>query len=110
LIEKNGLEILIINFGVMGELAFAPDITRQEVAKAGGGDLATLAFGPYKDVAMRVMAAGLAVVVRRLFDDGRLDGIASSGSGVAERGVQVGVFEWAQRDSNPWPSLCKRVP
>jgi len=42
LIEKNGLEILIIDFGVMGEPAFAPDITRQEVVKAGGGDLATL--------------------------------------------------------------------
>ena len=93
----------------MGEPAITPDITCHEGAKAGGGDLATLASGAYKDEAMRVMAAGLAVVVRRLFDDGRLDGIASSGSGVAERGVQVGVFEWAQRDSNPWPSLCKRV-
>jgi len=89
LIEKNGPEILIIDFGGMGEPAFAPDITRQEVANAGGRDLATLASGAYKDEAMRVMAAGLAVVVRRLFDDGRLDGIASSGSGVAERGVQV---------------------
>jgi hypothetical protein len=47
LIEKNGLEILIINFGGMVEPTFAPDITRQEVAKAGGGDLATLSFGPY---------------------------------------------------------------
>jgi len=55
LIEKNGLEILIIDFGVMGEPAFAPGITRQEVVKAGGGDLATLASGAYKDEAMRVM-------------------------------------------------------
>jgi hypothetical protein len=53
--------------------------------------LATLASGADKDEAMRVMVAGLAVVVRRLFDDGRLARIASSGSGVAERGVQVGV-------------------
>jgi len=62
-IEKNGLEILILDFGVMGEPAFAPDITRQEVVKAGGGDLATLASGAYKDEAMRVMAAGLATLV-----------------------------------------------
>ena len=60
-IEKNGFEILIINFGVMGEPAFATDITRQEVAKAGGGDLATLASGGYKDGVMRVMAVGPAV-------------------------------------------------
>ena len=80
MIEKNGFEILIINFGVMGEPAFATDITRQEVAKAGGGDLATQASGKYKDEAMRVMAAGPAMVVRRLFDDGRLDGIIGMSS------------------------------
>jgi hypothetical protein len=45
LIEKNGLEILVINFGGMGEPAFAPDITRQNVAKVGGEDLATMASG-----------------------------------------------------------------
>jgi hypothetical protein len=45
LIEKNGLEILIINLGVTGEPAVAPDITRQDVAKAGGGDLATMVSG-----------------------------------------------------------------
>jgi uncharacterized protein (UPF0261 family) len=71
LIEKNGLEILIINFGVMGVPAFAPDITRPEVAKAGGGDLANLASGAQKDETLRVMTAGLAMVVRRLFDDSR---------------------------------------
>ena len=59
LIEKEGLETLVVDFGVMGEPAFAPDITRHEVAEAGGGDLATLASGEHKDEAMRVMAAGL---------------------------------------------------
>ena len=81
LIEKEGLETLVIDFGVMGEPTFAPDVTRQEVAKAGGGDLAFLASGDHKDEAMRVMAAGLAVVVRRLFDQGRLDGIIGMGGG-----------------------------
>jgi len=57
-----GLETLVIDFGVMGEPAFVPDITRQEVARAGGGDLTSLAFGEHKDEAMRIMAAGLAVV------------------------------------------------
>jgi hypothetical protein len=62
LTEKNGLEILIINFGVMGEPAFAPDINRQEVVKEGGGDLATLSSGEYKDGVMRVIAASPAVM------------------------------------------------
>ena len=98
LIEKEGLETLVIDFGVMGEPAFAPDITRQEVAKAGGGDLATLASGGHKDEAMRVMAAGLAVVVRRLFDEGRLNGIIGMGGGggtslstTAMRALPVGI-------------------
>jgi uncharacterized protein (UPF0261 family) len=81
LIEKEGLKTLVIDFGVLGEPAFAADITRQEVATAGGGDLATLASGDHKDEAMRVMAAGLAEVVRRLFDEGRLDGIIGMGGG-----------------------------
>ena len=98
LIQKEGLETLVIDFGVMGEPAFAPDITRQEVAKAGGGDLTRLASGEHKDEAMRIMAAGLVVVVRRLFDQGRLDGIIGMGGGggtslstMAMRSLPVGV-------------------
>jgi uncharacterized protein (UPF0261 family) len=98
LIENEGLETLVIDFGVMGEPAFTPDITRQEVARAGGGDLSSLASGEHKDEAMRVMAAGLAVVVRRLFDQGRLDGIIGMGGGggtslstMAMRTLPVGV-------------------
>jgi hypothetical protein len=49
----------------MNEPAFGPDINRQEVAKAGGGDLTTLASGEFKYEALRVMAAGPAVVIRR---------------------------------------------
>ena len=82
-IENEGLDTLVIDFGVMGEPVFAPDITRQEVAKAGGGDLAILASGEHKDEAMRIMAAGLAVVVRQLFDEGKLDGIIGMGGGGA---------------------------
>jgi uncharacterized protein (UPF0261 family) len=98
LIEKEGLETLVVDFGVMGEPAFTPDITRQEVVKAGGGDLVTLASGEHKDEAMRIMAAGLAVVVCRLFDEGRLDGIIGMGGGggtslstIAMRALPVGV-------------------
>jgi uncharacterized protein (UPF0261 family) len=98
LIEKEGLQTLVIDFGVLGDPAFTPDISRQEVASAGGGDLATLASGEHKDEAMRVMAAGLAVIVRRLFDEGRLDGIIGMGGGggtslstAAMRALPVGV-------------------
>lgn len=79
LIEQAGLRTLMVDFGVMGGAAFPPDVSRDEVAAAGGGDLAHLASGERKDEAMRVMAEGLAVVVRRLYDEGQLDGILGMG-------------------------------
>jgi uncharacterized protein (UPF0261 family) len=79
LIEAAGVRTLVIDFGVLGQPAFAPDIPRQEVAAAGGGDLTALTSGQHKDEAMRVMATGLAVLVRRLFDEGRFDGILGMG-------------------------------
>lgn len=81
-IAASGLQTLTVDFGVMDavdEPAFAPQVNRAEVALAGGGDLAYLASGEHKDEAMRTMARGLAVVVRRLYDEGKLDGIISMG-------------------------------
>ena len=79
LLEEAGLATLVVDFGVMGEPAFAPDVTRQEVCAAGGGDLGHLASGSHKDEAMATMARGLAAVVSRLHGAGRLDGIIGMG-------------------------------
>jgi uncharacterized protein (UPF0261 family) len=79
LIEKEGIGTLVVDFGVMGEPTLKPDVSRDEVAKAGGGDLAYLTSGDHKDEAMKTMADGLAVIVRNLYDDGKLDGIIGMG-------------------------------
>ena len=79
LIEKQGLAALVVDFGVLGEPSFKPDIDRQRVAGVGGGDLAYLRSGEHKDEAMKVMASGLAEVVRSLYEDGKLDGILGMG-------------------------------
>lgn len=98
LIENEGLQTLVVDFGVLGDPAFKPDVARSEVARAGGGDLSYLASGEHKDEAMQVMATGLAEVVRKLYEEGRLDGIISmGGSGgtsvatTAMRALPVGV-------------------
>src|SRR5271157_2520169 len=75
LIERQGLSTLVVDFGVMDKPAIAADITREEVARAGGKELSALRSGEHKDEAMTVMAAGLAVVARRLHKEGKLDGI-----------------------------------
>ena len=79
LIEAAGLETLVVDFGVMGQPALEPDVSRAEVASAAGGDLAYLASGTHKDEAMRTMAQGLAAVVERLYREGRFDGVLGMG-------------------------------
>ncbi|MBC7251461.1 MAG: Tm-1-like ATP-binding domain-containing protein [Anaerolineae bacterium] len=93
LIEKQGLKTLVVDFGVLGEPAFEPDIGREEVARAGGGDIEYLRTGEHKDEAMKTMAAGVAVISRKLYDEGRLDGIlgmgGSGGTSIATAGMRV---------------------
>ena len=93
LIEKEGVGTLVVDFGTMGEPDFDPDITRTEVAAAAGADLSYLASGEHKDEAMETMATGLSIVVRRLYDEGKLGGIigmgGTGGTSIATTGMRV---------------------
>ena len=93
LIEQEGLETLVVDFGVMGKPAFTPDVSREEVAAAAGGDLGYLAGGDRKDEAMQTMAQGLATIVEQLYEEGRLDGIigmgGSGGTSLATRAMRT---------------------
>jgi uncharacterized protein (UPF0261 family) len=93
LIEGEGLETLVIDFGTMGEPAFTPDVTRQAVVEAAGGDLDRLATGDHKDEAMQTMARGLEIVVRRLYAEGKIDGIlgmgGTGGTSIATAGMRA---------------------
>jgi uncharacterized protein (UPF0261 family) len=98
LIEAQGLHTLTVDFGVMGSPAYEADITRDAVAQAGGAALEDIASGQHKDKAMQVMSKGLAVVVRRLYDEGRLSGVlgmgGTGGTSIATnamRGLPIGV-------------------
>jgi len=79
LVEKEGLKTLVVDFGVMGEPSLKPDVSRAEVAAAGGGTLNQLRSGDRKDEAMKIMSTGLAVTVRKLYDEGKLHGIIGMG-------------------------------
>ena len=93
LIEAQGVDTLVIDFGTMGAPGLEPDVTRFEVAAAAGRDIAHFSSGEHKDEAMQTMAAGLAVVVRRLYDEGRLGGIigmgGTGGTSIATTGMRV---------------------
>lgn len=98
LIRARGLETIVVDFGVLGDPSFTPDITSDEVARAGGSSLAALRAGQDKAQAMQVMTAGLTKVVKRLHADGKLGGVLGmAGSGgtslatAAMRPLPVGV-------------------
>jgi len=79
IIKRAGLQVHVVDFGVMEAPTFAPDVPRETVIEAGGGDLTRLSSGQHKDEAMQVMSEGLAIVVRQLHEVGKLDGILGMG-------------------------------
>ncbi len=81
LILQRGLETIVVDFGVMGDPPFVPDVTADEVARAGDSTLAELRAKADKTFAMRTMSAGLAKVVVDLHTAGRLGGILGMGGG-----------------------------
>src|SRR5215212_4223908 len=83
-IQRQGVETLVVNIGVIGEPGFAPDIGAAEVARAAGTELAQLREEHDRGQAMATMARGAAEIARRLHAEGRVDGlIGMGGSGGA---------------------------
>jgi uncharacterized protein (UPF0261 family) len=80
-IEKRGCHTLVVNIGVLGAPAFAPDISNEQVAEAGGGNLADLIAKQDRGAAMAIMSKGAAEVVKRLHAEGKIHGIISMGGG-----------------------------
>jgi uncharacterized protein (UPF0261 family) len=90
--------VLLVDTGVNDPVGVDPDVPRDAVAEAGGARIEELASAGDRSAAVEAMARGAPVVVRRLFDEGRFDGIlALAGSGgssiatAAMRGLPVGV-------------------
>ncbi|MEP7294462.1 MAG: Tm-1-like ATP-binding domain-containing protein, partial [Chloroflexota bacterium] len=67
--------------GVLGNPAFTPDVSREQVAASGGTPLSELVAQNDRGAAMTVMGRGAAVVLKRLYDEGKIDGVVSMGGG-----------------------------
>jgi uncharacterized protein (UPF0261 family) len=80
-IEGQGVGTLMIDVGIFGEPPFAPDISAAEVATAGGADRAALAAASDRGKAVGAMAAGAAIILKRLYDEGRVHGAIAMGGG-----------------------------
>ena len=97
-IEARGHRTLLVDVGVLGAPAVVPDVTREEVARAGGAELADLVAGQDRGEAVAAMARGAAALVPKLHAQGKLDAIMAMGGGggtsvacAAMRGLPLGV-------------------
>jgi uncharacterized protein (UPF0261 family) len=93
-----GLAVLVVDVGTLEPPSTTADISRKQVAAATGVDLAALTAAGDRGAAVLAMCEAAPVVVRRLYDEGRCDGVlAAGGSGntaiatAAMRALPVGV-------------------
>ena len=75
LVKESGLETTVIDTGVLGKPYFRADITRQEVAVAGGFSLEEVAAMGDETEAIGAMTQGATKVLGELFAAGELDGL-----------------------------------
>jgi uncharacterized protein (UPF0261 family) len=78
-LREAGVDVVLVDAGVLGEPQIEPDVSREEVARAGGADHAELARAADRGAAVDAMGRGAAAVLARLHAEGRLDGAAAVG-------------------------------
>jgi uncharacterized protein (UPF0261 family) len=88
-----GATPLVVDVGVGAPQGITPDVDREEVAAGVGASAAALVAADDRGAAVETMGEGAAVVLRRLYDEGRLDGVlaagGSGGSSIAARGMRA---------------------
>ena len=71
--------VTVIDSGILGAAAIAPDITREEVARAGGHALADVRAAGSRGAAVALMREGVREIVVRQFAEGRVQGVLCLG-------------------------------
>jgi uncharacterized protein (UPF0261 family) len=81
-LRLHGVGTVLVDVGTLEPPRTEPDVDRREVAAAAGIDLDELVRARDRGRSVSAMAAAAAVLVRRLYDEGRCDGVlAAGGSG-----------------------------
>ena len=80
-IRDRGHRTLLIDVGTGGPPRIPVDVTREEVAAAGGIDLGPLVAAGDRGRCVTAMAAAAPAMLRRLVEEGRIDGVVALGGG-----------------------------
>jgi uncharacterized protein (UPF0261 family) len=97
-INKLGHTALVFDPGILGQPGFQADITRQEIALAGGESLDALIARKDKAHAQEVIIGGLVNLITQMYAEGRFEGVVAVGgaqgtamASAAMRSLPVGV-------------------
>ncbi|HEY6739355.1 MAG TPA: Tm-1-like ATP-binding domain-containing protein [Actinopolymorphaceae bacterium] len=120
-LRRAGVDLVVVDAGILGEPGLEADITREAVAAAGGADLAALVSAADRGEAVAAMAAGAEQVLKELAETGRIQGaLALGGTGGttiasrAFRGLPLGmpkvvVSTAASGDTQPYVGVSDLV-
>jgi uncharacterized protein (UPF0261 family) len=87
LIESKGHRTLVMDTGILGSPPFKPDISRDEVARAGGKTIENLIRDREKGKAIQVMAEGSKKITQELCQKGKISGVIGLGGA---QGTEIG--------------------
>ena len=74
-----GTRPVVIDSGILGEPGCSADVTREEVAKAGGHELDDVRGAGSRGAAVELMLEGVRATCQRLYADGRIRGVLCLG-------------------------------
>ena len=78
-IKKKGFKTIVVDTGILERPKFTADVSNKEVAEAGGKDLNELISKKDRGEAIAVMSKGACTIIKKLHNDGKIDGIISMG-------------------------------
>lgn len=87
ILRSEGCEVLLMDPGILQHPKIQADISREEVAEAGGESLSRLLDSKDKGLCIRTMMKGAAGWAERLYREGRIQGVLSIGGA---QGTDIG--------------------
>jgi uncharacterized protein (UPF0261 family) len=92
-IERAGCKAVLADMGVVGKASIPADVTREQIAEAGGTPLASLLADPSREKASPVMVRGAAKLIGEMVKNGQAHAViglggtqgTSSGTGVMQQ-------------------------
>ncbi|MFD7028676.1 Tm-1-like ATP-binding domain-containing protein [Streptomyces sp. NPDC059917] len=92
-IARAGVEVVLVDTGIMGDPRVPADVPREAVARAAGTELTELRAAADRGAAVTTMARGAEATLVRLHAEGRLDGVlaigGSGGTSIATRAMRA---------------------